>query len=202
MLWNSEVHCVDYLRVRNYIANFIKCIENCPECATLVMNYQSFDIFQEECLRLIPAKNFCYIKEQSASCFLKSQSFTCKRECLTRKSSAKYVKTLWYFILDRLLGYVTEGNVTIVGIVSLSCLFIPFRRKYTFTSQILECHSKTTNSSEKVDERKLGVMRCLEWCLKQVGEKILLHGNRRFCNHTTLYFIFNLLSYNKFIPHA
>ena len=83
MLRNTEEHCIYDLRVGHDITDFIKSVQDGSESLAFIMNRQSFNIFKEECFRLLASKYLSYVKKQCTSGLFKAQSLTCKRKRLT-----------------------------------------------------------------------------------------------------------------------
>ena len=90
------------------------------------MTYQSFYIFEEKGFRSLSSNNFCHIKKQCTSGFLKAKSFTCQRECLTRKSGTQYIEIIRNLLFGSLFGYITERYFAKVDDICFLSLRIPF----------------------------------------------------------------------------
>ena len=81
---------------------------------------------------------------------------------VTLQSSTMYIKVIGYILFFAFFGDVTKVIFNLICEIGSLRLRIPFRRKHTLSTQVLQSHSKTTNASEQIYKGEFGVFYWLE----------------------------------------
>lgn len=164
-----------------YIAKFVlQRAANDFKSVTLIVRKQILNIFQHERTWTFQTQNFLDFKEESPLCFILKAVLAAKSVFLGNASEGE--RLAWesctenIVVRNRLLGNstnVTVWNFAEVPSVSLFCMNVPFAGKHTFTSCFLKRNTEATNSSKKVNERKVPLVRGGIWQIFKQVEKIL-----------------------------
>ena len=97
---------------------------------------------------------------------------------MAREACTKDIKVVRYKSLCIFRSYITERNFTIIGKICFLCLCVPFRRKHTLTSEVLESHSETTDAGEKVNESEFWIFRTREGNIEKIIKQAILKSVR------------------------
>ena len=131
-------------------------------------------------------KNGSNFKEHRTTHILKTFHLSHNGKRLTRETCQQQIEMFWNVFFRRFFCDIAKRHFTKIGKISLLCEFIPFRRENTLITQFIEWQSNASNSSKKVNQSELTLLRIGERHIEKLLKQLILC--RIFSNHRSILF--------------